>query len=61
MTTSQQAFLIGALVWQRGAVCAAIANHKNRSTVVGAPLGFLFGLIPVIICAVLPSRRTSSY
>ena len=59
MTTSQQAFLIGALV--SATVCAAIANHKNRSTVVWALLGFLFGLIPVIICAVLPSRRTSGY
>jgi hypothetical protein len=57
MTTTQQAFFIGALI--SAVACAAIASHKNRSTVVWALLGFLFGVIPVIICAVLPSRRTS--
>jgi len=57
MTTTQQAFFFGALI--SAVVCAAIASHKNRSTVVWALLGFLFGVIPGIICAVLPSRRTS--
>ena len=47
--TTQQAFFFGALI--SAVVCAAIANHKNRSTVVWALLGFLFGVIPVIICA----------
>ncbi|MGC9505167.1 hypothetical protein [Baaleninema sp.] len=38
-----------------GYACYAIAKSKNRNHALWAVLGFLFGLIAVIIIAVLPN------
>jgi membrane associated rhomboid family serine protease len=40
-----------------GVACALIANAKGRSPVLWGILGFLFGLIPLIIIAVLKKKQ----
>ena len=36
--------------------CGLVAKNKNRSVVLWAVLGFLFGFIPLIIIAVLKKK-----
>jgi len=55
---AQSAFLLGAVI--SGFANVAIANHKGRNPVIWGVLGFLFGLLAVIICAVMP-RRSPAY
>lgn len=38
-------------------VCACIANSKDRSTIGWFILGFIFGIIALIIVALLPSLK----
>jgi peptidoglycan/LPS O-acetylase OafA/YrhL len=40
-----------------GVACALIANAKGRSPVLWGILGFLFGLIPLIVIAVLKKKQ----
>jgi len=53
-----------ALIWGVGGaiICAILAGRKNRNQVLWALLGFLFGLIAIVILAVLPTvgGRTAS-
>jgi peptidoglycan/LPS O-acetylase OafA/YrhL len=51
-------FLLFGVVF--GLVCAFIANSKGRSPVLWGILGFLFGLIPLIIIAVM-KRKPPQY
>ena len=46
--------IIGAVM---AVACGLIAKNKNRSVVLWAILGFLFGLIPLIIIAVLKKKE----
>jgi hypothetical protein len=41
--------------------CALIANSKGRSLVLWGVLGFLFGLIPLIIILVMKRKTPSMY
>lgn len=41
--------------------CALIANSKGRSPVLWGVLGFLFGLIPLIIILVMKRKTPSMY
>jgi hypothetical protein len=55
--SAQEAFLIGALA--SGGVTFAIASHKGRNPMLWGLLGFLFGLIAILVCAVLPGRKSA--
>ena len=46
--------------YNSGFANVAIANHKGRNPVIWGVLGFLFGLLAVIVCAVMP-RRSPAY
>ena len=48
------AYLIGGAF--TGVITALIAPHKQRNAAAWGVLGFLFGLIVLIVCAVLPRR-----
>ena len=48
------AYLIGGAF--TGVITALIASHKQRNAASWGVLGFLFGLIALIVCAVLPRR-----
>jgi peptidoglycan/LPS O-acetylase OafA/YrhL len=55
-------FLLFGVVF--GLVCALIANAKGRSPLLWGILGFLFGLIPLIIIAVMkrkPQQHVGGY
>ena len=54
----QVGLFLGALA--AGTLAAFIASRKNRNPVVWGVLGFAFGVIPVIIVAVLPRNRDMS-
>ena len=60
-TTSTGGGLNTGVVLVVGAVfavaCGLVAKNKNRSVVLWAVLGFLFGFIPLIIIAVLKRRE----
>jgi hypothetical protein len=49
--------LVGALV--ATVATAAVASHKGRNAVLWGALGFFFGLIALIVCALLPSRKSA--
>jgi heme/copper-type cytochrome/quinol oxidase subunit 3 len=47
--------LVGGIVF--AVACGLVARNKNRSVVLWAVLGFLFGFIPLIIVAVLKRKE----
>ncbi len=52
-------FLIFGVIF--GIACALIANSKGRSPVLWGILGFLFGLIPLIIIVVMKRKSPPMY
>jgi len=60
-TTSTGGGLDMGVVFVMGAVfavaCGFVAKNKNRSVVLWAILGFLFGFVPLIIIAVLKKKQ----
>ena len=52
-------FLIFGVIF--GIACALIANSKGRSPVLWGILGFLFGLIPLIIILVMKRKSPPMY
>lgn len=52
-------FCVGVVIGMviAGTLCAVVAKHKGRSVVGWFVLGAVFGLIPLIIVACLPSKR----
>lgn len=52
-------FLVFGVIF--GLACALIANSKGRSPVLWGVLGFLFGLIPLIIILVMKRKSPRMY
>jgi hypothetical protein len=57
MSFAQEAFLIGAAV--SGAVTGTLAGHRNRNALLWGCLGFVFGLLALLVCVLLPRREAS--
>lgn len=42
-----------------GAVTGTLAGHRNRNALLWGCLGFLFGVIALLVCFLLPRRGAS--
>ena len=52
---SQELILLMAIAFTVGT--AALANSNGRSPITWGILGFLFGIVALIVCAILPNRK----
>jgi hypothetical protein len=57
MGFAQEVILMSAAVC--GAVTGTLAGHRNRNALLWGCLGFLFGVLALLVCALLPRRQAS--
>lgn len=59
MSGSGSVFLVAWVLF--GILTAFVASAKNRSVGLWALLGFLFGVLALIVIAVMPSKKPAYY